>query len=163
MIIIIVYFVYTNIFVLIIYTPEIMESTIKQYCWKEKYTLNVEFLDEQHKKFLDIINLLKKHITNQDFNKESISKIFYSLVYYAENYLVKEEIYLSNSKYPKFDDHRKEHNVFINRIIIFQSDFRNNNKNICINMLLFLENWFDNHILIKNKEFAEYLIKNNIK
>ncbi|MDA3778701.1 MAG: bacteriohemerythrin [Bacteroidales bacterium] len=140
-----------------------MNINANPYIWKEKYNLEIEFLDQQHKKFLEIINLLKRKIAEQNYSKESISEIFYSLAYYAENYLVKEEIYLSKSQYPKFNSHRKDHNTFIDKIVKFQTDFRLDNKNICLNMYEFLESWFDNHILIKNKEFAEFLKQQNIK
>ena len=53
------------------------------YKWKNEYTVNISIIDEQHKKFLEIINellhmasdLKKKHTDKPDeINKETMAK-----------------------------------------------------------------------------------------
>lgn len=131
------------------------------YKWKEKYTVNISVIDEQHKKFLNIINELKL-IINTNSCKEKVSDIFFQLAYLIDYYFIKEEIYFSDLKYPNFDHHKKEHNLFIDRIIQFQKDLEENKPDLCLEIYQYLENWFDEHILKYDIEAVEYLRKGGV-
>lgn len=135
-----------------------MENKVnpEPYQWKEEYTVNISVIDEQHKKFLNIINELKVIINNGSC-KERVSEIFFQLAYLIDHYFIKEEIYFSNLKYPNFDQHKIEHNSFIDRIIQFQKDLENKKPELCLEIYHYLENWFDEHILKYDKEAVEYL------
>ncbi len=125
------------------------------YQWKEEYTVDISVIDDQHKKFLDIINQLKI-IINSNTCKEKVSDIFFQLAYLIDYYFIKEEIYFNDLKYPNFELHKAEHNKFINRIIQFQKDVENNKPDLCLEIYQFLEEWFDEHILKYDKEAVEY-------
>ena len=128
------------------------------YEWKDEYTVNINIIDEQHKKFLDIINELKI-IINTNTCKENVSKIFFQIAYLIDHYFFKEEIYFKDCKYPNFEQHKIAHNQFIDRIIQFQKDVENNKENLCFDIYTYLEDWFDKHILKYDKEAVEYLKK----
>ena len=135
-----------------------MENRVnpEPYRWKEEYTVNIGIIDEQHKKFLEIINELKV-IINENTCKNNVSDIFFQLAYLIDHYFIKEEIYFKDLKYPNFDLHKSEHNQFIERIIQFQKDVQNDKPNLCLEIYQYLENWFDEHILKYDKEAVEYL------
>ena len=59
------------------------------YTWKEEYNTGVKFIDEQHKYFLNIVKDLQGYI-EKGVCMDSASKIFFSLVHYAEHYLIQE-------------------------------------------------------------------------
>jgi len=126
------------------------------YQWKEEYTVKITVIDEQHKKFLSIINELKTIINNGQC-KEKVSDVFFQLAYLIDHYFIKEEIYFNDLKYPNFDQHKAEHNNFIERVIQFQNDLENEKPNVCLEIYHFLENWFDEHILKYDKEAVDYL------
>ena len=136
----------------------IMENKVnpKPYQWKEEYSVNITVIDEQHKKFLSIINELKE-IINSNSCKERVSQVFFQLAYLIDHYFIKEEIYLKDLKYPNFEQHKIAHNHFIDRIIQFQKDVENNKPNLCLEIYQYLETWFDEHILKYDKEAVDYL------
>lgn len=125
------------------------------YQWKEEYSVKISVIDDQHKKFLDIINELKT-IINGETCKENVSQIFFQLAYLIDHYFIKEEIYFKDLKYPHFEQHKAQHNKFIERIIQFQKDVENNKPDLCLEIYHFLEKWFDEHILKYDKEAVEY-------
>lgn len=131
------------------------------YKWKEEYTVNISVIDEQHKKFLDIINELKD-IVNNNACKQEASKIFFQIAYLIDHYFIKEEIYFKDCKYPNFDQHKISHNQFIDKIIQFQKDLEKKKENICLDLYNYLEEWFDEHILKYDKEAVEYLKKSGV-
>ena len=126
------------------------------YQWKEEYSVKISVIDDQHKKFLDIINELKV-IINRNECKEKVSQIFFQLAYLIDHYFIKEEIYFKDLKYPHFDQHKAQHNTFIERTIQFQKDVENNKPDLCLEIYQFLENWFDEHILKYDKDAVEFL------
>ncbi len=122
--------------------------------WKDEYNVNISFIDEHHQKFVSILNsILEAH--GQGFCREKVSEIFFSLVHYAEHYLIREEIYFK--EYPNFQHHQELHNKFIERVTRLQQDFKDGNDAVCIEMANFLYSWFENHILKYDKEAVSYL------
>ena len=126
--------------------------------WKEEYNLNLPKLDDHHKKFLDVINLLVR-VTSERTCEEEISLVFFRLIYYVENYFVDEEICFKEYEYSNFKQHKEEHNKFIKQIIKFQEEYKNHDRTVCKRMLKFLSNWFDDHILGYDKDAANYLLE----
>ena len=126
------------------------------YTWKEEYNTGVKFIDEQHKYFFNIITGLKRNI-EKGLCRETASQIFFSLAHYAEHFLIQEEIYFKEANFPGIQGHRELHAGFIQRVIQFKEDYKNNVSHTCKSLLPFLEEWFDNHILKYDKETIETL------
>ncbi|MFO7922151.1 MAG: bacteriohemerythrin [Bacteroidales bacterium] len=141
-----------------------MSKTIspEPFEWKDEYRVGVKAIDEHREKFFEIINKLKQVITRKDC-KINVADIFFSLVHYAEHYLINEEIYLKESGYPGFSKHKESHNNFIARIIRFKEDYQNNKKEVCEDMYFFLENWLINHILHYDVEAVAWLKEKGLR
>ena len=135
-----------------------MSGTIspEPFIWKDEYKVGVKAIDEHREKFFEIINKLKKVITEKDC-KIKVADIFFSLVHYAEHYLINEEIYFKESGYSGFSKHQESHNNFINRIVKFKEDYQSREKEVCEDMYFYLENWLINHILHYDIEAVEWL------
>ncbi len=127
--------------------------------WKKEYNVDISFVDEHHMKFLEILNEFGT-ITDDNCN-EKIAKIFYSLIHYAENYLIREEMYFQ--EYPNLSHHKEAHNQFIEQISKLQDDYKEGKKGICEEMYAYLHNWFINHILKYDKEAVNYLKNKGIQ
>jgi len=132
------------------------------FTWKPEYSVNITLIDDQHKKFLEMLNLLRAGIIEKPC-KEKISEIFFSLVHYAEHHLIQEEIYFKNYQYPNFTQHKEVHKNFIDRIIKFREDYEKGVKKVCEEMYGFLVDWFENHILKYDKEAVEFLLNKGVK
>ena len=122
--------------------------------WKKEYNVNVSFIDEHHQKFLEVLNSFQE-ASEEGFCKDKMSEIFFSLVHYAEHYLIREIIYFK--EYPNFAHHQEAHNNFIERISIFQNDYQAGKEGVCKEMYAFLYDWFQNHILKYDREAVDYL------
>lgn len=127
-----------------------------KYTWKEEYNTGVNFIDEQRRYFFNIISSLEKAI-DQGQCMASVSQIFFSLVHYAEHFLIQEEIYFREADFPGLQEHKNLHAGFIKRIIQFQEDYGKDVTQTCQSLLPFLDDWFDNHILRYDKEAIDFL------
>lgn len=129
-----------------------MESN---YTWNEDYNTGVKFIDEQHRYFFNIINSLKENL-KAGVDKDSASRIFFSLAHYAEHFLIQEEIYFKDYSFPGIKEHKNLHKEFIWRVIQFQVDYEKDVGETCRTMLAYLEEWFENHLLNYDKEAVKY-------
>ena len=128
----------------------------KPYPWKHEYELNNQVFDEQTKKFLDIINLMKGLVAN-GVDDAGISEVFFQLVHYFDRYLFQEEIYLQELNYDRLERHTKVHKEFVDRIIAFREGFEKGEKGFEVEMYEYLESFFDDHMMIDNRRAANFI------
>jgi len=127
----------------------------EKYIWNEDYNTGVKFIDEQHRYFFNIVSSLKENL-DAGVCKDSASKIFFSLAHYAEHFLIQEEIYLKDYSFPSIKEHKDLHKEFIRRVIQFQVDYEKDVGETCRTMLIYLEEWFENHLLKYDKEAVDF-------
>ena len=106
------------------------------YPWKSDYQLDNKVFDEQTRKFLEIINLMKGLVA-KGIDDMGISEVFYQLVHYFDRYMVQEEIYLQELNYDRLERHKKVHKEFVTR--------------------KYLEQFFDEHMMIDNRRAANFI------
>lgn len=126
------------------------------YPWKKEYEVDNEMYDIQTHKFLDIINLMKGLVA-KGTDKSGISEVFYQLVHYFEKYLMQEEIYLSELNYDRLERHNKVHKEFADRINSFRKGFEQGETGFEVEMYEYLENFFDDHMMIDNRRAANFI------
>ena len=126
------------------------------YTWKKEYELHNELYDEQAKKFLEIINQMKKIIAGGVKNRD-ISDIFFQLTYYYEQYMIREEINMKKLNYDEFENHKESHKTFIDRILAFREGYERGDDEVYEEMYFYLEKWFDDHLMIADRSAVDYI------
>lgn len=126
------------------------------YTWKKEYELDNKLYDEQTKKFLDIINQMKKIIAGGVTDKD-ISDVFFQLTHYYEQYMIREEINIKEIGYDKLESHREAHKNFINHIMSFREGYEKGEEDVCETMYFFLEKWFDKHMIVDDRNAVDYI------
>ncbi|MCW8850185.1 MAG: bacteriohemerythrin [Melioribacteraceae bacterium] len=126
--------------------------------WTEKLNLDIEDIDQQHMKFLEIVNDLLAAISEKR-SKQVLSKIIDELISYAFYHFSKEERYFNKANYPDASQHEKEHEAFIDKVTKFQKDFNENKITLSIDMINFMSNWWINHIKISDRKYLPYVQK----
>lgn len=124
--------------------------------WLNEYNVNIAFIDEQHQYFFKVLKSLES-IAKSGNCQESISEIFFSMVHYADHYLIQEEIYFKGLKYPGLKEHHLKHDKFVEGIINLKNDFATGKKDVCHTLLLFMKEYFHEHILDYDLNAVEYL------
>jgi len=64
--------------------------------------------------------------------------------------------------FPYAKEHIEEHLQFINKINDFREMYAKNSSSLSEEMLVFLQRWLFNHILIEDKKYQKYLINNQV-
>ena len=130
--------------------------------WKAEYNFNLKFIDDQHKYFFGTLNKLRECVKGGNCANTG-TDIFFELAHYVEHFLIQEEIYFKDYHFPNYKQHKELHSNFIERFIKFQKDFETKSEKVCADMLTFLEEWFENHILKYDKEAIDYLTEKGVK
>ncbi len=128
--------------------------------WKESYSCNVTEIDNQHKKLFEIGDELYSLINLNDGidRYDEIIAIVEKLKDYAIYHFQYEEKLLKEYGFNKLGDHSKQHDKFVKKIIELEhKDIDDGQKQITVDMVLFIADWIENHILGTDMQYKDFL------
>jgi len=124
--------------------------------WNDSFLLGVPEIDRHHQHLVDLLNQTHDQLSS-GAAAESIGVVLDKLIGYATYHFITEERLMESSSYPDLAEHREEHERFRRKVIEVQTEFYHGNKNLPLEVLLFLKNWLTNHILKRDGDFGRYL------
>ncbi len=128
--------------------------------WKEEFSVNIEEIDRQHKELFRIGYSLYNIISIKDGldRYDEIMEILKSLQDYAHYHFDWEENLMKEYNYPKYNEHKKEHNVFFKTVSsIKEEKIDEEQRKVGMDLIVFIANWIENHILKTDKQYKEFL------
>jgi hemerythrin-like metal-binding protein len=129
--------------------------------WKEEYTVNVKIIDEQHKKLISIIDELYQSIL-QKMDKNILAELFKQLNDYSKYHFGTEEKYFQEFNYPDAFAHIAVHEKFKKDIVEMEDKMNTDHFNP-FELLVYLENWWINHILDVDKRYSQNFNEHGLK
>ena len=129
--------------------------------WNDSLSLKIPEIDEQHKKLVDIINLLYEAFMDQTAN-ERIPEIIHELNQYADYHFTTEEKYFDRFNYEQTEVHKKEHEKYIDKMKEFEEKYNRNPKALTYEMMNFLRNWWQDHIQGSDRDYQSCFKENGL-
>jgi len=124
--------------------------------WEDAFNTGNKDIDTQHHKLISYINDLHASLkTNK--SPEELNDVLNGLTQYTVYHFGLEEKLMIESGYPNFEQHKREHQIFIERLEKLSYDLNSKNARILFRLLTFLKVWFSGHIMNPDKKFVEYL------
>ncbi len=125
--------------------------------WTKDLETGIETIDKQHKSIFDKASEIFNLGNNSD--SKEIEKVFIFLMSYANNHFYEEEIFMMESSYEDFIEHRRQHNYFIEEIYrIYQKTMCGQASEENLNDLKALViDWLANHINGDDKRYIATL------
>ncbi|PLX13070.1 MAG: hypothetical protein C0594_01640 [Marinilabiliales bacterium] len=122
------------------------------FIWNESYCIGFEMIDKQHKELVSIINeIYSVFMNNQGIN--GLMPLFDKLTDYTRYHFTAEQKILEEKLSEEdFLDHLKKHEYFIMKIERMKSQLNDEGEKILFEIINFLRNWLQDHILIEDKE-----------
>ncbi len=130
--------------------------------WDNKYSVNVSMIDEEHKKFIDIINRAT-YIKKYNDNPKGISEILVEMTVYAQEHFRTEETYMINFEYYDYKSHIDEHNNFSKMISNYCNKLMDGDLDVIDEVLEDLKQWLVNHIQGTDKKYIDCFKENGLK
>jgi hemerythrin len=124
--------------------------------WKEKFSVNVEAMDKQHRYFLELLNNLDDQIrlkNNDETVKAALDKVFN----YAAFHFRDEENILYTCGFPGVREQHQEHSFFMKQVKEMEESLQNGSRVQMGSLVGFLNDWFMNHIMREDKKYAAYI------
>lgn len=124
--------------------------------WDEKYSVNIAVIDEQHKKIIETLGKLFDEMGKNN-RREVLGAVLDQMVWYALEHFSTEEVFMRQYGFPGYEDHKKEHEMFKTKVGTFQRDFAAAKATLSLDIVKFLTDWLDRHILDVDKKYGPFL------
>ena len=131
--------------------------------WLPEYGVGLKVVDEQHKKFLQIINELGECIEDKTF-KEKGNKLYFSLVHFADAYLLKEKMLVNSVKDLDYSYFREKHKQFIAKLEQFKDKFNNaDTEQAFVELYDYLKELYPKFIAYFTPSLVKFLKEHGVK
>ncbi len=124
--------------------------------WDDKFSVDVEGMDNQHKKLFRIANRLHEIIETKDYG-DKLSEAFDALINYVKEHFHDEEQLMAEWGFPELESQRKAHKAFAKQLSASFSEFKSGQTKALQDLLDYLEVWLINHILLSDKKYGEFI------
>jgi hemerythrin-like metal-binding protein len=122
--------------------------------WKDTYSVGVNDIDEQHKRFFILLDKLSAIILH-DGSQPELLQLLDDLIDYSKYHFDTEDELMIKHNYVNIGQHKLEHLYFSNKVLSYKSDMLKNNKYLSIEVFNFIRNWLVDHIIRTDMEMGK--------
>ncbi|MFV0465442.1 MAG: bacteriohemerythrin [Lachnospiraceae bacterium] len=137
------------------------------FIWKSEFELGIKSIDDQHKKLLEIGNKIGDLVeasSDSIDNFDEIMEVLGELKDYTEYHFETEEILFAEYGYEGADDHKIEHDAFVDYLNAVNFDEVDENQKIFLQELLNkIIQWVFKHIISTDFLYKDFLLAKGVK
>jgi hemerythrin len=139
--------------------------------WKESYSVGIPEADADHQHLFELINELHEVVERDGRTEtiaaavdelEEITSVIDELLEYASYHFGKEQFHMERLAYPAYEEHRQAHRKFTETVQRYRRDFDEGGAVFPMEIVKFLRDWLDGHILNVDKELGEFLRRQGV-
>lgn len=126
--------------------------------WKPEYSVQIAEIDAQHQRLFALAANLHLAMSQGKGNavlEEALSR----LVNYTKAHFAKEEEFMRRHHYPATEAHKAEHEELTTQVLAFHGRFQRHEMVLTCDLLIFLKDWLDRHILHSDQAYAAFVRK----
>lgn len=130
--------------------------------WTSSLEVGIRSIDSQHKKLIELINRL--HDAMKEGNgKDVLGPILSELTSYTFTHFRNEEELFREHRYHEAVPHKKEHDGLRKQVEELKKKFDAGEVTLSMEVMSFLREWLQKHILGSDKRYAPYLKKQGVQ
>ena len=114
--------------------------------WCESFKTGFDDIDQDHKQIINQLNLLHDALASGAETKDQLANAVTALSEYVRDHFGREEDVIRAHPYPGKDNHFAQHRKFTEYVSSISNDLKNNKKLPETALVVFLVNWFFEHI-----------------
>ena len=126
--------------------------------WDDSLSVEVEEIDEDHRKLVDLFNLLSHSVAEGDA-PAYIDAVLEELISLTIWHFRHEERLMLLYKYAGLEEHKAEHRDLIDSVRELQHKFHQVNMVLANEDIEFLQGWLTSHILGQDMKLGFYLME----
>ena len=131
---------------------------MKNITWDESLSVEVDEIDEDHRRLVDLFNMLSHSVAQGDAT-DYIEALLDELISCTVWHFRHEERLMLFYKYKDFTEHKAEHNDLIDSVRELQQKFHKGSNQLTSDDIDYLETWLTEHILGHDMRLGFYLMK----
>jgi hemerythrin len=132
------------------------------FLWKPEYSADIVEIDNQHKKIIEMLNMLYSAFMNKEHNQK-VGSIIKQLEEYTIYHFSTEEKYFFLYDYENRQEHISAHENFKQKVGTFREEFEKNNSVLTFTIINFLKDWLNKHILVEDKKYCKCFKENGVE
>jgi hemerythrin-like metal-binding protein len=125
----------------------------KIFIWYDKFSVNNEEIDNQHKALFNIFNMLYKNCVEHE-SYIFLESLIYELVSYTKYHFSTEEQYMRDTGYKDINKHIEQHKIFTDKILQLKSENFSDDFEKTKELIIYLWNWILNHVMVEDKKIT---------
>ncbi|PKG83777.1 hemerythrin [Colwellia sp. 75C3] len=138
--------------------PLIRQSHIKQIKWSKEYNIGIEYIDQDHKKLLHLLNqfsIAYDYAQCEEFEREALE----DLVSWTKYHFKREEKLMEDYRYPGLVAHKEEHQAMMEQVEEYVSIYNREGHDSLKQVTNLLTFWLINHIQESDTKYRNYLLE----
>lgn len=132
------------------------------FIWSPQYSVKVKQIDEEHKKLIEILNELHNAMLSAQ-GKTVIEQVINKMANYTKVHFSSEEGLMEKYGYPDLPSHKKEHELFIEKVNQFSEKYKSGEALLSIEIMEFLKNWLMGHINGVDKQYSSFFNEKGLR
>jgi methyl-accepting chemotaxis protein len=124
--------------------------------WNDRLSVGVDGMDDQHKRFLVLINELHDSM-KQGKGPDTLRNILDELARYTEYHFSAEEELMEKHRCPDIELQKAAHRKFEDKVHEFQHRFAKGDQTVLLDAMTTIREWLINHIQKMDKKYGPYI------
>jgi hemerythrin len=124
--------------------------------WTKTFSVNIQEIDEQHKKWIACYNALSDAMSEKK-EQAVLGMILDELVNYTVYHFETEEKLFQKYDYPEYLQHKGEHDKMRQQVADVHKRFNAGELLLNADVLNLLRTWLSQHILHTDKKYSDFL------
>lgn len=129
--------------------------------WSERYSVNIEKMDGQHKKLLDLMNSLDDAI-HKGKDEALVAALVTDLNDCVDEHFREEEKLLERLNYPHLGAHKSQHLHFLVQFHMMNSAHQAGHLELVQIFVQYLKNWFVFHLFSEDRTYGAFVESRSI-
>ena len=143
-----------------------MNAEVGSIEWTTDLETGISLLDEQHHRYIDLLNNYFKKVSEHSEADEKINQLTDSFDYlrqYAREHFATEESIMRELEYPDYLSHLKEHQHYVLHVgkLYMQMKTKGFSSQLSREVNFYTVEWFIEHILQADMKLVEFLNAKN--
>jgi hemerythrin len=130
--------------------------------WKEDYSVGIQDIDKQHMRLIELVNKVHESMSVGK-SKDVLDQVFEELIDYTKTHFTYEENLLVRISYPGSNAHKSLHTELVARVLGYKQRIDKGELGISIDVMKFLKDWLNDHILVEDKKYGRFYSEKNLK
>jgi hemerythrin len=127
--------------------------------WDDKYATGIQLIDNQHKELFSLTNELFHACLGEEKTLKSIFKeTMGRMVEYVRFHFGAEQELLQRTKYPDYQEHKKQHDTMVLKILEAVKEYNDGKKFVPNQFVRTLRDWILSHIAHYDKLYTAYIV-----